>query len=245
MPRSRSSPTGIPSSSGVPLLQPPTRDTPSYNRSAYNNVPTAQQQHPEVAIVPHQGGGGGQVQVAPGAMVLRGGVAGGHGSSVTNGGFDQVRASFRLKLEWCGSRARAFYRKAGFSRVVSRLMPTCVSHPELIRVSLPNCLCCGRASCCRHQFQAQGQFVRPTQNAVQGQQGYGMQQQVRFADVCVALWLLAPARWALTQPNGKVLPTRQIWMTLLRFRAGVVSALQDLHSKSSMSAPFPAESVPA
>lgn len=140
MPRSRSSPTGIPSSSGVPLLQPPTRDTPSYNRSAYNNVPTAQQQHPEVAIVPHQGGGGGQVQVAPGAMVLRGGVAGGHGSSVTNGGFDQVRASFRLKLEWCGSRARAFYRKAGFSRVVSRLMPTCVSHPELIRVSLPNCL---------------------------------------------------------------------------------------------------------
>lgn len=95
MPRSRSGPTGVPSSAGVgvPLLQPPTRDTPSYNRSAYNNVATQQQhqqQQPEVAIVPHQGGGGGQVQVAPGAMVLRGGVAGGQG--VTNGGFDQVSA---------------------------------------------------------------------------------------------------------------------------------------------------------
>lgn len=93
MPRSRSGPTGVPSSAGVPLLQPPTRDTPSYNRSAYNSV-AAQQQQPEVAIVPHQGGAGGQVQVAPGAIVLRGGVAGGQGGGVTAGGFDQVSFVF-------------------------------------------------------------------------------------------------------------------------------------------------------
>eukprot|EP00903_Cladosiphon_okamuranus_P017118 g15771.t1 len=116
MPRSRSGPSGVGSSAGVPLLQPPTRDTPSYNRSAYNMATAQQQQQqlPEVAIVPHQGGEGGQGQVAPGAMVLHGGVAGGQRSSVTNGGF---------------------------------------------------------------QFQAQGQFVQPTQNALQGQQGFGMQQQ--------------------------------------------------------------------
>lgn len=93
MPRSRSGPTGVPPSSAgmpLPLLQPPTRDTPSYNRSAYNNVAAQQQQQPEVAIAPHPGGGGGQVQVAPGAMVLRGDVAGGQGSGVPNGGFDQV-----------------------------------------------------------------------------------------------------------------------------------------------------------
>jgi len=93
MPRSRSGPAIGPSSTGVPLLQPPTRDTPSYNRSAYDGgaAPAQQQQQPEAAIVLH--GGGGQQQVAPGAMVVHGGMAGGQGSGIANGGFSQVRAS--------------------------------------------------------------------------------------------------------------------------------------------------------
>ena len=93
MPRSRSGPTPGPSSTSVPLLQPPTRDTPSYNRTAYNGVPAVQQQQqqqqPEAAIVLH--GGGGHQHVPSGSMVVHGGMAGGQGSGVANGGFNQVR----------------------------------------------------------------------------------------------------------------------------------------------------------
>ncbi|CAN0180616.1 unnamed protein product [Ectocarpus sp. 12 AP-2014] len=126
MPRSCSGPASVSASgAGMPLLQPPTRDTPSYKRSTYNSGAAAQQQRPEVApgaMVLHGGGAGAQPQqqqqqqqVPPGAMVVHGGVGNGQGSATTHGGFDQ--------------------------------------------------------------FQAPGQFSRPAQNNVQGQQAYGIQQQ--------------------------------------------------------------------
>lgn len=112
MPRSRSGPATAPSSAGVPHLQPPTRDTPSYNRSAYNSSGTSQQlQQPAVApgaMVLHGGGGGGQ-QVAPGAMVMHTGAGGGHGTSVSNGGFNQVRVDSSHQ----------------FRTVVPRIFPCC------------------------------------------------------------------------------------------------------------------------
>lgn len=100
MPRSHSGPSAAPSSTAVPQLMPPARDTPSYNLSAYNSSGAAQQlQQPTVApgaMVLHGGGGGGRghQQVAHGSIVMNSGAGGTQGPGVSNGGFHQVRVVF-------------------------------------------------------------------------------------------------------------------------------------------------------